>query len=171
MNGRRTGVTAKLILASCVLAAGCSASGRPAIAPVRGTVTYRGQPVAGATVVFLCSGAPRLAVGKTDERGEYQLTTYEKNDGAMIGNHVVTVKKRSPGTETPDPSVAGTGEALQGEALAKAIAQSMRESSQQAKQAEKAGSLVPAKYAYLKSSDLRKDVVDGENVINIDLTD
>jgi hypothetical protein len=127
--------------------------------------------VAGATVVFLCSGAPRLAVGKTDERGEYQLTTYEKNDGAMIGNHVVTVKKKDLTAETTDTDAGAPGEALHGEALAKAIAQSMRESSQQAKQAEKAGSLLPAKYAYLKSSDLRKDVVDGENVINIDLTD
>jgi hypothetical protein len=134
-------------------------------------VTYKGKPVAGATVVFLCPGAPRLAVGKTDERGEYKLTTYEPNDGAMIGNHVVTVKKKDMGAEAASTDVAATVEPLQGEALSRAIAQSMRQSSQQAKKAEKAGSLLPAKYAFLKSSDLRKDVVDGENVINLDLTD
>jgi hypothetical protein len=171
MSGRLTGIFAKLLLASCVLLAGCSGSGRPALAPVRGTVTYKGQPVAGAAVVFLCDGAPRLAVGTTDERGEYQLTTYEPNDGAMIGNHVVTVKKKNAGAEAADTDAGATGEALHGEALSKAIAQSMRQSSQQAKKAEKAPSLIPAKYAYLKTSDLRKDVVDGDNVINIDLTD
>jgi hypothetical protein len=171
MSVRLTGIVAKILLASCVLLAGCSGSGRPALAPVRGTVTYKGKPVAGATVVFLCEGAPRLAVGTTDEGGEYHLTTYEPDDGAMIGQHVVTVKKRNTGTETADTADGATGGALQGEALSKAIAKSMRESSQQAKKAEKAPSLIPAKYAYLKTSDLRKDVVDGENVINIDLTD
>jgi hypothetical protein len=171
MSDRLADIVAWVLVASCVLVAGCSGSGRPAIAPVRGTVTYKGRPVAGATVVFLCSGAPRLAVGKTDERGEYRLTTYEPNDGAMIGNHVVTVKKKDLEAETADTNVAVTGQALHGEALSSAIAQSMRESSQQAKKAEKAGSLLPTKYAYLKTSDLRKDVVDGENVINLDLTD
>lgn len=159
------------LVASCVFLSGCSNSGRPAIAPVRGTVTYNGQPVAGATVVFLCPGAPRPAVGKTDERGEYQLTTYEPNDGAMIGNHVVTVKKKSTAAETAHTDAGAAGKALQGEALSKAIAQSMRESSQEAKKTEKAGSLLPAKYAFLKTSDLRKEVVDGENIINLDLTD
>jgi hypothetical protein len=171
MGSRLTGIVAKIFLASCLLLAGCSGSGRPALAPVRGTVTYKGKPVAGATVVFLCEGAPRLAVGMTDERGGYQLTTYEPNDGAMIGQHVVTIKKRNTGTETADTDAGASGGALQGEALSKAIAQSMRESSQAAKKAEKAGSVLPAKYAYLKTSDLRKDVVDDENVINIDLTD
>jgi len=171
MSGRFAVVVAQIFLASCLTVTGCSGSGRPAIAPVRGTVTYKGQPVAGATVVFLCPGAPRLAVGKTDERGEYQLTTYESNDGAMIGNHVVTVKKKSTAAETAHTDAGATGEALQGEALSKAIAQSMRESSQDAKKAEKARSLLPVKYAYLKTSDLRKEVVDGENVINLDLTD
>jgi hypothetical protein len=171
MSDRLAGIVAWLLVASCVLVACCSGSGRPAIAPVRGTVTYKGKPVAGATVVFLCPGAPRLAVGKTDERGEYQLTTYEPNDGAMIGNHVVTVKKKDMAAEAASTDAAATGQPLQGEALSRAIAQSMRQSSQQAKKAEKAGSLLPAKYAFLKSSDLRKDVVDGENVINLDLTD
>lgn len=171
MSGRFAVVVAQIFLASCLAVTGCSGSGRPAIAPVRGTVTYNGQPVAGARVVFLCPGAPRLAVGETDEGGEYQLTTYEPNDGAMIGNHVVTVKKKSTTAETAQSDSGPTGEALQGDALSTAIAQSMRESSQQAKKAEKGRSVLPVKYAYLKTSDLRKEVVEGENVINLDLSD
>jgi hypothetical protein len=171
MSGRLTGIVARIFLASCVLLAGCSGSDRPAIAPVRGIVTYNGQPVAGAWVEFLCPGAPRPAVGKTDERGEYRLTTYEQCDGAMVGTHVVTIEKLNAEVATTDTNIDASGQSLQGEALSKAIAQSMRDSSHAAKKAEKAGSMLPAKYAYLKTSDLRKDVVDGENVINIDLTD
>jgi hypothetical protein len=157
-----------LLATSCFLLAGCSGSGRPAIAPVRGTVTYQGKPVAGATVVFLCPGAPRLAVGTTDESGNYRLTTYEPNDGAMIGTHVVTVKKYASDS---GGDVNASAEPMDQRAMAEAIEKSMRQSAQQAKQAEKTGSLLPSKYAHQKTSGLRKVVVDGQNVVDIELTD
>jgi len=46
----------------------------------------------------------------------------------------------------------------------------MRKSAQQVAKSEKSGSLLPKKYAQLSTSDLRKDVVAGDNVIDIDLT-
>lgn len=79
---------------TAAILAGCSSGGsRPATAPVSGTVTLNGQPLEGATVVFMGEGASQAASGKTDASGKYQLTTFEPNDGAVIGNHQVTITK------------------------------------------------------------------------------
>src|SRR5262245_55739232 len=94
-----------LIGAGCLLLLGCAGSDRPAIAPVRGRITFRGEPVGGATVTFLCTGAPRPAFGTTDAAGDFQLTTFEPNDGAVIGTHVVTIKHYATEPETPLPPV------------------------------------------------------------------
>jgi hypothetical protein len=145
---------------------GCSGTGRPAIAPVRGQVTYLGKPVAGANVTFLCPGAPRLAVGTTDEAGNYRLTSYEENDGAFVGTHVVTVKKDSPQPE----QVVATEQPVDSKSMSKSIEQAMRQTAQHIEKADKIKSLLPAKYADRRTSDLRKDVLDGENMINIELT-
>ena len=69
------------------------------IVPVSGILTCEGQPVANAMVNFTPiadesrkEGRPgRLALGRTDETGHFTLTTYENNDGAIVGRHVVTV--------------------------------------------------------------------------------
>lgn len=64
------------------------------MAKTHGTVQYKGQPVADAIVSFhLEGGAPRVAVGKTDANGHFDLTTYDQDDGAFIGPHMVTVSK------------------------------------------------------------------------------
>src|SRR5712671_5793789 len=78
------------LVGACLLLAGCSQSGRMPMAPVHGQVTYQGRPVANAAVEFLCPGASRPAAGTSDEQGNYRLTTFTANDGAMIGPHVVT---------------------------------------------------------------------------------
>ena len=48
-------------------------------------------------------------MGMTDEAGNYQLTTFEPNDGAMVGTHVVTVNKYSTEPETSVPRRRGAG--------------------------------------------------------------
>ena len=78
---------------------------RPPMAKVHGRVEYNGKPVAGATVNFIMEGAPRVGVGRTDSDGNYELTTYDMGDGAIIGPHKVTIKKivKNPlGKETKD---------------------------------------------------------------------
>src|SRR5262245_61620995 len=86
-----------LLVADCLLVLGCSPANHFAMAPVRGQVTYHGKPVSGASVAFLCAGAPRPATAITDELGQYRLTTFSANDGAIIGTHVVTVRKLAAG--------------------------------------------------------------------------
>ncbi len=62
--------------------------------PVSGVVKYKGQPVAGATVVFNFSGAkPHTAMGQTDAEGRYKLGTYQPGDGAVEGPQAVTITK------------------------------------------------------------------------------
>jgi hypothetical protein len=72
----------------------------PAVAPASGTVTWRGQPVAGASVVFMPKGS-RPASGTTDSEGHYQLSTFGQADGATLGAHTVTITKRTPISDAP----------------------------------------------------------------------
>lgn len=81
---------------------GCSESGSTiALAPVKGKVTLGDKPVAGVTVSFMAENAPRFAVGETDAEGNYQLTMFEKNDGAAIGPNVVTITSSVPAGPPP----------------------------------------------------------------------
>lgn len=78
--------------------AGCGEStSHPKVAPVSGTITYQGKPLAGADVSFFAEKAPRAASGKTDAEGKYKLTMFESNDGAFPGRNVVTVAIASEG--------------------------------------------------------------------------
>lgn len=67
--------------------------------PVNGVVKYQGQPVEGATVTFTLTGAQkqRTSFGKSGPNGEFKITTYTKDDGAIPGKHAVTVTKIEPG--------------------------------------------------------------------------
>lgn len=154
--------------AACLVCGGCSGSDRPATAPVRGQVTFRGKPVAGATLSFLCDGAPRPAVGTTDAAGAYQLTTYEPNDGAVAGTHVVTVKKYAT---VSDENLAGFDPEAGPAAMSKAIDKAVQQTLEAQWKARKSPPELPVKYGHRTTSDLRKEVVAGENIINIELSE
>ncbi len=74
-----------------LLIVGCG-RGTPLTMPVKGIVTFQGSPLAEADVAFTPEGG-RPATGKTDAAGQFRLTTFRTNDGAMIGQHIVTVCK------------------------------------------------------------------------------
>jgi len=85
-------------LLSFVILTGCGggteATDRPATVEVTGQVTYNGGPVEGAMVTFKSSSPDgRGATGRTDESGNFQLTTFESGDGAIPGSYGVTVAK------------------------------------------------------------------------------
>lgn len=77
-----------MMLAVCL---GCGDE-RSAPAPVTGTVTYKGQPVEGARVMFYPHGT-RPAVGTTDANGRFSLLTWAPGDGALEGESVVCIGK------------------------------------------------------------------------------
>ena len=86
----RIRLTGLLLLAFSI--PGCG-SGRPKTVVVTGTVTYKGDPVEDASVVFFKDKGAPPATGQTDASGTFTLTTFEPNDGAVPGDYVVTVAK------------------------------------------------------------------------------
>jgi hypothetical protein len=76
-----------------VLVCGCSRSDRPPLAPVAGTVTLDGQPLAKAAVTFR-PAAGRASRGFTDEEGHYELIYIRDIRGAKVGSHTVIISTR-----------------------------------------------------------------------------
>ncbi len=98
------------VLALVALMSGCG--GRNDIPPmgqVYGKVTYKGQPLSVGMVVFspLVSSEAQtgqLATGTLGRDGSYELTTFDDGDGAIVGEHLITVKAvETIRTEKPNP--------------------------------------------------------------------
>jgi hypothetical protein len=62
----------------------------PQTYPVKGRVTLDGKPVAGAGVLLIPKEG-RPANGVTDQDGAFVLSTFGQGDGALPGEHAVTV--------------------------------------------------------------------------------
>lgn len=76
-----------LCLATVVLA-GCDRG--PKLAPVTGKVLYNGKPLEFGSVMFQPpSGQP--AVGEIQADGTFTLSTFQLNDGAVVGSHKVRI--------------------------------------------------------------------------------
>ena len=99
--GRRLWATHR---SKCVLllvaALGCSSSS--GLTDVTGKVTYQGQPVEGATVVFISNETTRPATAITGADGTYSLMTLDAH-GATPGKYSVVVSKADAPTETGEP--------------------------------------------------------------------
>jgi hypothetical protein len=92
-----TGYLARsLTVLSVVLLVGCGGrAGQEPTASAGGVVTYNGQPVPGATVIFgPTSGQSQGATAVTDAAGRFKLSTYGEHDGAIAGTYSVTIIKR-----------------------------------------------------------------------------
>lgn len=92
------------LLASVVLSLVVTGCG-PKSVPVTGTISYRNQPVADATVVFTPQGAGRQATGETDAQGRFTLGTDGPGDGAIPGDYAVSVTPKQPPPTEGDYSV------------------------------------------------------------------
>lgn len=91
----------------CVFAAsllfGCGGGGELDVAPVSGKVLCEGEPVTAGIITFkpIAEGENttpgKSAAGVIQSDGTFVLTTYELNDGAIIGKHNVTYTPPTPG--------------------------------------------------------------------------
>jgi hypothetical protein len=78
-------------LISLVSLLGCGAgSDDLPTAKVSGKVTANGAPVTGGDLVFAPIGKGKNAGGTVGSDGSFTLTTYIKDDGAIVGKHKVT---------------------------------------------------------------------------------
>jgi hypothetical protein len=93
-----------ILLAVALAAASGCGDGRLKRARVTGVVIYHSKPVEGAGVTFYPHDGA-IASGVTDANGRFTLTTFARkgNDGALLGEHVVTVSKYVPDPKDPRP--------------------------------------------------------------------
>lgn len=81
-----------LLLCVTGLLIGCGAKGLETVA-ARGVVTYKGAPIAKIAVVFTpTDGKGQIAEGITDAKGNFELQSRVKGDGAMVGSYMVSFK-------------------------------------------------------------------------------
>lgn len=84
-------VVATFLIGLLLLLSGCG-DGRPKRFAVTGEVTYRGQPVKDAQIMFMPKGG-RPAIGVTDAEGRFAVTSFSVGDGAVCGEHIVCISK------------------------------------------------------------------------------
>jgi hypothetical protein len=83
----RAGGALLLLLA---MSGGCGTSGVQ-VAPVSGHVTFDGQPLASAELLFQPDGNQRPSRGRTDAEGRYELAYKRGQAGAIVGTHTVQI--------------------------------------------------------------------------------
>lgn len=133
--------------------------------PVRGTVKYKGEPLATGTITFGAEKGERGSSGPI-KNGEYVLTAVTEGDGAFPGSYTVTI-------ESLDIDLAKV------EAGARELAkkhnipynESMIDAQQLKKAREEAKSNIPKKYSKADTSGLKAKVKAESNNIPFDLTD
>ncbi len=129
---------------------GCGDSDRPPWASANGVITLEGEPLQNAMVVFAPEDGKRLATGKTNDDGEFELFTFAPGDGAVIGKHQVSVVAR----EEPKSASSDGGSMAGGPAAPK-----------------QTKAVIPQKYLDAGTSGLQAEVTDGgDNYFEFDLT-
>lgn len=91
-------LAAATILATVTALLGCQREPAFSFAPVEGTVTRGGKPLADVIVVFwndADSGLAPLSSGATDAQGHYRLHTDQGVEGAVVGRHRVCILDRA----------------------------------------------------------------------------
>ncbi len=139
-----------LLFCLCFQIVGCGKAkvSREPVFKISGKVLYKGQPVEDADVVFNCADKNRSAFGRTNSNGEFKLTTFASNDGAVPGKHVVLVTKIQAAAAVEVANISDP--AYEPPKLHQSTD-------------PKPTNSIPAKYADAKKSDLIAVVSEGEN--------
>jgi hypothetical protein len=112
-----TGIVAILLLCAC----GCGPGHAPT-AVVEGKVLLKGKPLEFGAIAFMPDNGP-IARGTVQSDGTFTLTTYSKNDGAVLGMHRVRIgcyEAQKPGFKMPKVEDFGLGKSLIPEKYTKA---------------------------------------------------
>jgi hypothetical protein len=138
----------------CAFFSGCSGDpNMPVLGKVHGKVTYKGQPVTSGRILFTPiegkgAASGQNATGEIASDGSYEMTTFNTGDGAILGQHIVTVTVPQKGFEDiGKPDESGRIKYV----LPKSI--------------------TPSKYASVDKSPLRCTVREGNNPFDIELKD
>ncbi|MDX1947910.1 MAG: hypothetical protein SFU86_21100 [Pirellulaceae bacterium] len=93
----RAGVRVCGLLVIVLPLAGCD--DRPLRVPVAGKVLIDGQPLTQGSVCVIPAG-DRPAGGRINSDGTFRLTTFDENDGCVLGTHPVMIVARQQITPT-----------------------------------------------------------------------
>ena len=143
-----------VVLSLLLASTGCSGGSHsgPPMGEVTGTITYQGNPVALANVVFIPQiKGTAAAAAVTDSSGRYRLSISGEQTGAIAGTYQVSIALRAP-YDGPIPdgmSVAYAKETFQNQGKP----------------------LIPAKYFSASTSGLVAAVEPGRNTFDFDLQD
>jgi hypothetical protein len=146
-------------LAASAVALGCVSMGlgcggrteKPPMGRVRGIVTYDGKPLNKGRITFTPVSGDGVSGGTSamspiESDGSYDLTTFDTGDGAIVGQHIVTVSVPIEDiNELNKPKADGS------------IAYILPKE------------FIPKKYTNPKDSPLRNTVVAGDNKLNVEL--
>lgn len=124
-----------------VLQSGCGRTDRQQTALVHGIVTLDGKPLEMGEVIFAPENG-RAATGTIRMDGSFELGTYKKDDGAILGTHKVAVEAR---------------EQLEGESPGAPLISRLGRS------------LIPEHYSDQETSKLRYEVTEDGNEFHIQL--
>ncbi len=140
------------VIIACLV--GCGGSNQEKTAPVTGTVTLQGTPVAKGNIVFYPSNG-RPGMGSIQSDGTYSLTTFDQGDGALLGKHRVTITATERVGGTPLPT---------------SFEDEVKQAGKTPLQAPgKTVWLVPQEYSNRKTSKLQAEVVSGDNTHDFNL--
>jgi hypothetical protein len=151
-----------LLAGFLVALTGCGSGASTGLVPAKGTVTYKGKPVEGATVTFVFPDK-QVSTGITDANGQFTLTTGGR-PGAPVGKAKVAITKQTGG-----PSVGKAPDQLTPEDMMKMYAASgggdaMKKAAQEVK------SEIPEQYGNPDTSNLVADVLkSGDNTFQFNL--
>lgn len=137
---------------ACLALGGCEAEKKYPHAAVHGKVTYKGKPLTFGSVVFFPTKAPEDGVlmpasGDIKPDGTYELKS-QSDDGALLGEHKVVVYA----VESSQPAASKEGDAPKADQGPKK-------------------SLLPRKYSAPDTTPLVRTVKEGDNPIDLDITD
>ncbi len=158
MSKLKRALTLWLLLSLLCLLSACGKAGPP-LASTSGVVTYKGEPVVGAQVMFMSNekfeGRTWPASAETDGDGKYDLETPGVGHGALLGKHTISITKRgpSPGAKPGSPAF---GKETQPEFQ---------------RYLEPGPHLIPKKYSSPVDSGLEADVKSGSNTFDFELKD
>ncbi len=140
----------------CALLTGCG-DDLPPTAPVQGIVTWNGKPVEHGTITFYPKNG-RPATGQIQPDGSYTITTFRSKDGAILGNHSVTIEA------TATPTI---------EDVPKSMDEEMRRAGRGIGRGRMATTttkwLVPREYSRWETTPLRAEVKPEQNKIDFRL--
>jgi hypothetical protein len=157
-----------ILSAGLCLLLGCGGgSGHPKTYPVSGSVKLKGKPVDNAMVTFQLESGKESAIGSTDDKGEFKLSTFAPSDGAVPGQYRVKITKFST---PPAPKQALTPGVITSGDLPADYAPPAESAGAAGGAASGPKNLLPAKYADDQTSALRATVSEsGPNRFDFDL--